>query len=274
VRVEIDSFREDGLPATADAAIFTFASGRRERLDFQLFRACLATQCATTNTTCGDNGLCASLQLRAAEDRPDLAVSLPKQPPSRTSIQLFPTVGGVPPPSFTQPGDRMLFLTVFGSCHPPQDEWQRIAADGLFLPGGGAIELWTRIAASDESQRIATYTIGPSCPQTGINSFLLLAYRNAGLPTNTVWTIATDMFTYPALSGLAPGSLVTRIHFPGGPSCTTTPPLPNLAGNNLDHVFFVYETSADGTGASTAFNMNCPPANSTGAAIEVVIPPL
>jgi hypothetical protein len=73
VRVQIDALGGDGRSVTASAALFTFAEGQSQRLDFVLYAACLGvTDCAKRDQACGPDAQCVSLSTTPLHGEPDL----------------------------------------------------------------------------------------------------------------------------------------------------------------------------------------------------------
>lgn len=74
VRVEVDAVNPNGAVVTADAALFTFAEGQSERLDFVLWANCIGvTDCAVRNQACGPDGMCTMLSPTPFHGATDLA---------------------------------------------------------------------------------------------------------------------------------------------------------------------------------------------------------
>jgi hypothetical protein len=73
VRVEIDALASDGRTVTADAALFTFAEGQSQRLDFVLYQNCIGViDCAKRDQACGPDAHCVSLATSTLGGSPDL----------------------------------------------------------------------------------------------------------------------------------------------------------------------------------------------------------
>lgn len=75
VRVQIEALGGDGRSVTASAALFTFAEGQSQRLDFVLYAACLGVvDCAKRDQACGPDAQCVSLATTPLHGEPDLGV--------------------------------------------------------------------------------------------------------------------------------------------------------------------------------------------------------
>jgi hypothetical protein len=78
VRIEVDGLSRDGSVVIADAALFTFSTGKSLRLDFLLYPACIGlTKCAHSDQTCDDTGRCTNIRSVAFIGEPDLGLTPP-----------------------------------------------------------------------------------------------------------------------------------------------------------------------------------------------------
>jgi|GEM_PF-6233255 len=150
VRVQLDALRQ-GTVVISQASVFSFTSGERSKLTFDLYRDCLQLECAQFDQGCASGGVCRNV-MPLGPSTPDMGPSSVKVVGvSVNNITQSPTFD-VRTPDDVQAGD--LLIMAFASAvggEPPMlvaPGWQRLT--WLNTPDG--LDLWmlSRIASATE----------------------------------------------------------------------------------------------------------------------------